>query len=206
MSHHAFSRRLFFTGAGASALGASALLAGCSKDSPADAAVKFDGEHQAGITTTQQDRMHFAAFKVVTEDRDELAGLLKQWTSMARRMTRGETTVDQSIDDVGQHSVPKDTGEAYDLRPSFIYAVSSASVTGAQKSFDEAKQAYFKRLEDMQLRNPLLVGFGISNRATRQAACNHTAGVIVGSKFVTLLQQASTPTQAVEQLLQALNK
>lgn len=88
----------------------------------------------------------------------------------------------------------------------FIYAVSSASVTGAQKSFDEAKRAYFKRLENMQLRNPLLVGFGISNRATRQAACNHTAGVIVGSKFVTLLQQASTPTQAVEQLLQALNE
>lgn len=88
----------------------------------------------------------------------------------------------------------------------FIYAVSSASVTGAQKSFDDAKQAYFQKLEDLQLHNPLLVGFGISNRATREAACNHTAGVIVGSKFVSLLQQADSPTQAVTQLLQALNE
>lgn len=114
---HAFSRRWFLTGAGASALGASALVAGCSKDTPPDAAIQFDGPHQAGITTAQQDRMHFAAFNVVTNNREELAGLLQQWTSMARRMTRGETALAQDIDDVGQHSVPKDTGEAYDLRP-----------------------------------------------------------------------------------------
>lgn len=88
----------------------------------------------------------------------------------------------------------------------FIYAVSSASVTGAQKSFNDAKQAYFKRLEDMHLNNPQLVGFGISNLATRQAACAHTAGVIVGSKFVSLLESTSSPTEAVEQLLQTLNE
>ncbi len=89
---------------------------------------------------------------------------------------------------------------------SFIYAVSSASVTGAQKSFSEAKQAYFTRLHDMKLANPQLVGFGISNLATRQAACAHTAGVIVGSKFVTLLESSATPDQAVAKLLQALSE
>ena len=89
---------------------------------------------------------------------------------------------------------------------SFIYAVSSASVTGAQREFSQAKQAYFERLEGMHLHNPLLVGFGISNRATREAACAHTAGVIVGSKFVTLLSQSATPQQAVTKLLEALDE
>ncbi len=115
----AFSRRAFLTGA--SALGATTLVAGCATNSAGtssgDAAIKFDGEHQAGITTAQQDRMHFAAFNVVTKERSELEELLKKWTAMARRMTRGETTVDETIEDVGQHSVPKDTGEAYDLEP-----------------------------------------------------------------------------------------
>lgn len=86
----------------------------------------------------------------------------------------------------------------------FVYAVSSAAVTGAQKSFDEAKQAYFERLEKMQLRNPLLVGFGISNRATREAADRHTAGVIVGSKFVSLLDACGDPSTAADRLLEAL--
>lgn len=88
----------------------------------------------------------------------------------------------------------------------FIYAVSSASVTGAQKSFNDAKQAYFEHLQNMHLINPQLVGFGISNLATRQAACAHTAGVIVGSKFVSLLEQTSTPDEAVAALLKALSE
>lgn len=88
----------------------------------------------------------------------------------------------------------------------FIYAVSSASVTGAQQSFSEQKQAYFTRLENMQLRNPLLVGFGISNRTTRAAADAHTAGVIVGSKFVSLLEEKENADEAVAALLKALNE
>lgn len=88
----------------------------------------------------------------------------------------------------------------------FIYAVSSASVTGAQQSFSDAKQAYFTRLENMHLANPLLVGFGISNKATKEAACAHTSGVIVGSKFVTLLSQSSSPEEAVAGLLKALDE
>ncbi len=88
----------------------------------------------------------------------------------------------------------------------FIYAVSSAAVTGAQQSFSDAKQAYFSRLEHMGLQNPFLVGFGISNRATREAAEAHCPGVIVGSKFVTLLEQNATPAEAVAALLKALNE
>ena len=96
--------------------------------------------------------------------------------------------------------------EIDDHSQTFIYAVSSAAVTGAQKSFDERKEAYFQRLKALNLKNPFLVGFGISNKATRTAAAAHSAGVIVGSRFVTLLEQHNEPRDAVKALLQALNE
>jgi tryptophan synthase alpha chain len=88
----------------------------------------------------------------------------------------------------------------------FIYMVSSAAITGAQQGFDAGKQAYFQRISDMQLRNPLLVGFGISNRATLEAATRHAAGAIVGSRFVQLLGETASPAAAVEALQAALRK
>lgn len=85
----------------------------------------------------------------------------------------------------------------------FLYMVSSASTTGAQKDFNAAKQAYFKKIEDMILRIPRMVGFGISNKATFDAACAHACGGIIGSRFVTLLDQYQGDAQkAISQLLQ----
>ena len=75
----------------------------------------------------------------------------------------------------------------------FIYMVSSAATTGAQQDFNEQKRAYFKKIEGMHLNNPLMVGFGISNKATFQAACEHASGAIIGSKFVTLLERRKRP-------------
>ena len=72
----------------------------------------------------------------------------------------------------------------------FIYMVSSAAITGAQKNFDDAKQAYFRRIDAMNLRNPRMIGFGISNAQTLKAAQDNAAGAIIGSKFVTLLNEA----------------
>ena len=69
----------------------------------------------------------------------------------------------------------------------FIYMVSSAATTGAQQDFDIQKQAYFKKIEDMHLHNPRMVGFGISNQQTFDAACANSSGAIIGSRFVTLL-------------------
>lgn len=71
----------------------------------------------------------------------------------------------------------------------FIYMVSSAATTGAQKDFNEAKQAYFRKINSMGLRIPRMVGFGISNKQTFDAACENAAGGIIGSRFVTLLEQ-----------------
>lgn len=88
----------------------------------------------------------------------------------------------------------------------FIYMVSSAATTGAQQSFDEKKQAYFRRINSMGLRNPRLVGFGISNKATFDAAAANSCGAIIGSKFVQLLKSESTAAQAVDRLLEELKK
>ena len=67
--------------------------------------------------------------------------------------------------------------------------VSSAATTGAQQDFNEQKQAYFRRINAMNLQNPRLVGFGISNKQTFDAACSHSSGAIIGSRFVTLLNE-----------------
>ncbi|MEK9530835.1 MAG: tryptophan synthase subunit alpha, partial [Flavobacteriaceae bacterium] len=65
----------------------------------------------------------------------------------------------------------------------FIYMVSSAATTGAQSSFGNTQEAYFKRIEAMNLKAKLLVGFGISNAETYQAATAHSKGAIIGSAF-----------------------
>ena len=82
----------------------------------------------------------------------------------------------------------------------FIYMVSSAAITGAQKDFNAQKQA-----ADMNLRNPRMIGFGISNKQTFEAASAHAAGAIIGSKFVTLLDEENgNAEKAADKLLEAL--
>lgn len=88
----------------------------------------------------------------------------------------------------------------------FIYMVSSAAITGAQKSFDDAKQEYFRRINDMNLRNPRMIGFGISNKQTLEAAQQNAAGAIIGSKFVTLLNESNNADEALDKLFDALER
>lgn len=88
----------------------------------------------------------------------------------------------------------------------FIYMVSSAATTGAQQSFNEQKQAYFRRINEMGLQNPRLVGFGISNKATYEAAAAYASGAIIGSRFVQFLTSESSAEAAVDKLLEALKQ
>ena len=87
----------------------------------------------------------------------------------------------------------------------FIYMVSSASTTGAQQSFNEQKQAYFHRINGMGLRNPRLVGFGISNKATFDAVAINSSGAIIGSKFIQLLKSEPISV-AVDKLRAAIQE
>lgn len=66
----------------------------------------------------------------------------------------------------------------------FIYMVSSASTTGAQMKFGDEQTSYFKRISDMHLKNPQIVGFGISNNNTFNQATNYAKGAIIGSAFI----------------------
>lgn len=86
----------------------------------------------------------------------------------------------------------------------FIYMVSSAATTGAQKSFGQAKQQYFRHVNGMHLKNPRMIGFGISNKQTLESAFDNAAGAIIGSKFVTLLNEHQNPDDALDALLNDL--
>lgn len=88
----------------------------------------------------------------------------------------------------------------------FVYMVSSASITGPQSEFGDAKVDYFRRIDDMNLRNPRMIGFGISNRQTLESAQAYAAGAIIGSKFVTLLRETGDADEAINQLYKALEQ
>ena len=85
-----------------------------------DQPVPFRGERQAGIITPQQDRMHFAAFDVTTDNRDDVIALLKQWTEMAERMTQGDDAVPNGAIGGNPYAPPDDTGEALGLPASAL--------------------------------------------------------------------------------------
>lgn len=88
----------------------------------------------------------------------------------------------------------------------FIYMVSSAATTGAQHEFDSQKQAYFNHVNNMNLHNPRMIGFGISNKQTLKSAQQNAAGAIIGSKFVTLLDETGDADKALDKLFEALEK
>jgi tryptophan synthase alpha chain len=69
----------------------------------------------------------------------------------------------------------------------FIYMVSSSATTGAKGSIGDEQIAYFDRIRSMNLKNPLVIGFGISNNQTFAKACQYANGAIVGSAFVKML-------------------
>jgi len=111
--------------AGAGAVGAAAagvvgsqVFDDSAQASDPGAPIAFYGEHQAGIVTPAQDRLHFVAFDVITDKRDAVVELLRKWTAAAARMTAGKDA--GTIGAVGgvPEAAPDDTGEALGLPPS----------------------------------------------------------------------------------------
>ena len=77
-----------------------------------------------------------------------------------------------------------------DATDGFIYAVSASSTTGAKKGFDPEQESYFKKLQSLNLKNPFLIGFGISDYQTFSKASEYGAGAIVGSAFISMLKKS----------------
>ncbi|WP_293892901.1 tryptophan synthase subunit alpha [Flavobacterium sp.] len=84
----------------------------------------------------------------------------------------------------------------------FIYMVSSSSVTGSRDSFDKDQLEYFERIAAMNLRNPQIIGFGISNKITFQQATKHQKGTIIGSSFIQFI--ANNPISNIDSFIQNL--
>jgi deferrochelatase/peroxidase EfeB len=122
------SRRKLFGAAGVTAAVVGAATAGtlagrataASADSTLRQPVPFRGEHQAGIVTAAQDRMHFASFDITTDKLDDVVAMLKEWTKMAERMTLGEETVPDGAVGLNPYAPPSDTGEALGLPASAL--------------------------------------------------------------------------------------
>jgi tryptophan synthase alpha chain len=76
-----------------------------------------------------------------------------------------------------------------ELSNSFIYLLSSSSITGGSLQLTNSIEDYYKRIKAMELSNPTIIGFGISDHKTFEQACTYANGAIVGSKFVKLLAE-----------------
>ena len=129
MSPRSVSRRAFLGTAGAAgtlaATASMAMLAAAEGTSAAairsasqgSDVVPFEGAHQAGIATPVQDRLLFASFDVITDDRDDLVQLLEDWTAASRKMVDGQMI---GTDNDDQDAPPDDTGEAEGLGPASL--------------------------------------------------------------------------------------
>jgi tryptophan synthase alpha chain len=84
----------------------------------------------------------------------------------------------------------------------FIYMVSSASVTGSQSGFGTEQTDYFKRIADMNLKNPQIIGFGISDNKTFSQATEYAKGAIIGSAFIKYLN--TNGTRSIKSFLQSI--
>lgn len=88
----------------------------------------------------------------------------------------------------------------------FIYAVSSSATTGAKNNVSGDQIEYFERLKKMKLRNPFLIGFGISDHVSFSKASQYSAGAIVGSAFINLLRDSNDLDADIEKFVLSLKK
>ena len=89
------------------------------------------------------------------------------------------------------------------LSTGFLYAVSSSSTTGSDKNMTDVN-AYLQRLHGYGLKNPVLVGFGIRDKASFEAACTHANGAIIGTAFIKALENAPDTVQAASNFIKTI--
>lgn len=86
----------------------------------------------------------------------------------------------------------------------FIYMVSSASTTGAKVGITEAQESYFKRIRSMNLNNPVVAGFGISDKQTFSKVCEYANGGIIGSAFIKALSKDGKTENKVKTFIHSI--
>lgn len=91
-----------------------------------------------------------------------------------------------------------------ELSSGFIYAVSSSSITGTDKNFDSL-EAYLSKLKYINLKNPILVGFGVKDKQSFSAVCKHANGAIIGSAFIKVLSSSKNMKESIKEFMKVLN-
>lgn len=86
----------------------------------------------------------------------------------------------------------------------FIYMVSSNSITGAKSSVSDLQKQYFERINSVSLKNPRLIGFGISNAETFDNACQYACGAIIGSAFVKALEEDLPLSEKISRFINSI--
>lgn len=89
-----------------------------------------------------------------------------------------------------------------ELSSGFLYAVSSSSTTGNEKDFNSV-ESYLQKLKELNLRNPVLVGFGIKDKETFQTACKYASGAIIGTAYIKALENGRI-RESTEQFLSSV--
>ena len=90
---------------------------------------------------------------------------------------------------------------ADELSSAFIYVVSKSSITGSANTIDQDQKAYFHRIDQLHLKTPRLIGFGIHDRDTYLTACDNSNGAIIGSAFIRALNMAEDLTARITQFV-----
>lgn len=86
----------------------------------------------------------------------------------------------------------------------FIYMVSSASTTGTKMEADEEREKYFSRIKSMQLKNPVMIGFGISDKKSFAIACKYASGAIVGSAFIEAIEKGKELNKDIVRFIKSI--
>ena len=90
-----------------------------------------------------------------------------------------------------------------ELSNGFLYAVSSSSTTGSEKNISD-QNAYFRKLNQMQLKNPILVGFGIRDKASFDKACEYANGAIIGTAYIKAIEQSLDIDKTTKEFLDGI--
>jgi len=116
------------------------------------------------------------------------------------------------IDDLGLNMIflitPQTTEERIRLLDSessgFLYMVSSFAITGSKSDIQQNQLDYFKRIQSLNLTNPTLIGFGISNKKTFNTACENANGAIIGSAFIKALKDSNNLNETVSEFVKGI--
>lgn len=122
---------------------------------------------------------------------DEFKGIFEKH-GLSNTFLISPQTSESRIREIDQHS------------DGFIYMVSSHSITGAKSGISDEQKAYFQRVKEMNLKNPRLIGFGISDADSFQTASEYSNGAIIGSAFIKILKESKNLKTDIKKYIQSV--